>query len=110
MVKTKARKSPAKKPQTELAKAKKKIVELEKDIKETVQDANLLIEEAFITGYAEALIDADKKADAMEKYLEKAMKGFEQEYGKKLKKTPIKKTVKKKKKVTKKKKTVKKAK
>jgi len=60
-----------------LAKAKKMI----KDLKD---QRMMLAENAYLKGYSDAIIDFDKKASAMEKFLDKAMMKFEIEYEKKL--------------------------
>ncbi len=43
-----------------------------------------IAEEAYYAGYMDAMIDMDEKAEAMDKYLEKALTQFEKEYIKSL--------------------------
>lgn len=73
-------------PIGELKHAKKTIGKLEKEItllkKSYMKEMAVLIEEAYMTGYGDAVADFDKKAEAMEKFLHKALKEFEQEYKK----------------------------
>ena len=70
-----------KKLKTDLAKAKKEIAKLKK--KQT-DDLLKLAEEAYFTGYTDAMIDMDEKAEAMDKFIEKSLAQFEKEYHKKL--------------------------
>jgi hypothetical protein len=85
----------AKKLDTELKKAKKTITELKKDLKNTLKDLKIIVEEAYVFGYSEALHDMDKKSDALDKHLEKALLQFEKGYGKKATKKTTKKATKK---------------
>ncbi len=70
-----------KKLKSELAKAKKEITHLKK--KQT-DDLLKLAEEAYFTGYTDAMVDMDEKAEAMDKFIEKSLNQFEKEYNKKL--------------------------
>jgi len=68
----------------ELEHAKKTIKMLEKEMASLknayTKELAILIEEAYMAGYSDAIIDFDKKAEAMEKYLHKALKEFEKSY------------------------------
>lgn len=80
----------------ELKTAKKTIQNLKDDFAKfkasCMQDMNLLIEDAYVAGYSDAVQDFDKKTEAMEKYMEKAMIQFEKEYGRKIQKQGCKKS------------------
>lgn len=73
---------------TELAKAKKEIIALKKELKtnqaQCLKEMGLLVEDAFITGYTEALDDTDRKNIAMEKFMNQALAKFDKEYEDKL--------------------------
>ena len=86
----------------ELKKAKETVKHLEKEIatlKKTYhKDLAILIEEAYMAGYSDAIVDFDKKAESMEKFLHEALKEFEKSYRKNLFKSPKKNKAKKSKK------------
>ena len=70
-----------KKLKADLTKAKQEIIKLRK--KQT-DDLLKLAEEAYFAGYTDAMIDMDEKADAMDKFIDKALTQFEKDYMKKL--------------------------
>lgn len=77
----------------ELTLSKEKIKKLEKEISALKQsytkELASLMEEAYVAGYSDAIADFDKKAEAMEKFLHKALKEFEQDYKKNMMITSI---------------------
>lgn len=70
----------------ELSSAKETIKKLEKELSSLkssyAKDIAVLIEEAYMAGYSDAIVDFDKKADAMEKFLHKSLGDFEKNYRK----------------------------
>ena len=70
----------------ELKNAQEAIKKLEKEItslkRSYLKEMAILIEEAYMTGYSDAVLDFDKKAEAMEKFLHKSLKELEEEYKK----------------------------
>lgn len=72
--------------QKELKTAKEVISAQAKEIsslkKSFEEDLEILLEEAYMAGYTDALEESDKKAMAMEKFLQQALDEFEKVYQK----------------------------
>ncbi|HCU05674.1 MAG: hypothetical protein A2X77_03650 [Gammaproteobacteria bacterium GWE2_42_36] len=70
--------------QKELKKSKEIISAQTKEIsslkKSFEEDLEILLEEAYMAGYTDALEEADKKAMSMEKFLQQALDEFEKVY------------------------------